>query len=385
MHVRGGQLCERLGESAVPPLTRPSVPSYGLPHYPGDCPTALSADLISSGDRVPVHEQPSAAPDLDELRRRAAATAVPQREAGLVVCENLVRIYQAEGVEVQALQGLDLAVAQGEMIAVIGASGSGKSTLLGILSGQDVPSAGAAEVAGYDLLSMKRRERLSYRRRTVGFVWQQTSRNLLPYLSAAENVMLPMTYTGIKRSRRRGRAEELLDLLSVGHCRDRTPDTLSGGEQQRVAIAVANANEPRVLFADEPTGELDTATSDEVFAALRRANEDLGVTVVVVTHDALVSEQVQRTVGIRDGRTSTEVVRRVAAGEDGVEVLSAEEYAVLDGSGRLQLPGEFTERLHLRKRVRLVLESDHVGVWPDEAARRARSAAQDAAGGGPEH
>src|SRR3954467_12339985 len=186
------------------PLIRPSVPSYGLPHYPGDCLTALSADLISSGDPGPVHERPGAVPDLDELGRRAVATAVPRREAGLVVCENLVRIYQSEGVEVQAPQGLDLTVAQGEMIAVIGASGSGKSTLLGILSGQDVPSAGGAQVAGHDLLTMKRRERLSYRRRTVGFVWQQTSRNLLPYLSAAENVMLPMTYTGIKRSRRRG-------------------------------------------------------------------------------------------------------------------------------------------------------------------------------------
>ncbi|WP_326672607.1 ABC transporter ATP-binding protein [Streptomyces canus] len=316
---------------------------------------------------------------MDELRRRAVAGA-PQREAGLVVCENLVRIFQTEDVEVQALQGLDLTVAEGEMIAVVGASGSGKSTLLGILSGQDVPTAGGAEVAGHDLLAMNRRERLGYRRRTVGFVLQQTSRNLLPYLSAAENVMLPMTYAGTKRSRRRARAEELLGLLSVGHCRDLTPDTLSGGEQQRVAIAVANANEPRVLFADEPTGQLDTATSDEVFAALRQANEELGVTVVVVTHDALVSEQVQRTVGIRDGRTSTEVLRRVATGEDGVEVYTAEEYAVLDGSGRLQLPGEFTERLHLRKRVRLVLESDHVGVWPGETARRARADAQDAAG-----
>lgn len=139
-----------------------------------------------------------------------------------------------------------------------------------------------------------------------------------------------------------------------------------------------------MLFADEPTGELDTATSDEVFAALRRANEDLGVTVIVVTHDALVSEQVQRTVRIRDGRTSAEVLRRGATGDDGVEVHTAEEYAVLDRSGRLQLPGEFTERLHLRKRVRLVLESDHVGVWPDEAARRARSEAQDVASGGSE-
>ncbi|WP_443053997.1 ABC transporter ATP-binding protein [Streptomyces sp. IBSBF 2435] len=326
-----------------------------------------------------VHGQTAGAPDLDELRRRAAAAGVPQRDEGLVVCENLVRIFQTGGVEVQALQGLDLAVSQGEMIAVIGASGSGKSTLLGILSGQDVPTAGSAEVAGHDLLAMKRRDRLDYRRSTVGFVWQQTARNLLPYLTAAENVMLPMTYTGIRRSRRRARAGELLDLLGVGHCADRDPDQLSGGEQQRVAIAVANANEPKVLFADEPTGELDTATSDEIFAALRQANGELGVTVIVVTHDALVSEQVQRTVRIRNGRTSTEVLRRVATDEDGVEALTAEEYAVLDRNGRLQLPGEFTAQLHMRKRVRLALEADHIGVWPDAAARQAKSDAEGAA------
>ncbi len=320
-----------------------------------------------------VHSPTAEPPDLAELRRRAAVAGVPDREEGLIVCENLVRIFQTEGVEVQALQGLDLAVAKGEMVAVIGASGSGKSTLLGILSGQDVPTAGSAEVAGHDLLGMKRRDRLAYRRGTVGFVWQQTARNLLPYLTAAENVMLPMSYTGVKRNRRRGRAEELLDLLGVGYCRDRSPGELSGGEQQRVAIAVANANEPRVLFADEPTGELDTATSEEIFAALRRANQDLGVTVVVVTHDALVSEQVQRTVRIRNGRTSTEVLRSVTTGQDGVEELTAEEYAVLDRNGRLQLPSEFTERLHMRKRVRLALEADHIGVWPDAAAQQAKA------------
>ncbi|WP_407640324.1 ABC transporter ATP-binding protein [Actinacidiphila rubida] len=317
------------------------------------------------------HGQIAEPPDLDQLQRRAVASRLPDRDEGIVVCENLVRIYQAEGVEVQALQGLDLAVSQGEMIALVGASGSGKSTLLGILSGQDVPTAGSAEVAGHDLLAMKRRDRLDYRRSTVGFVWQQTARNLLPYLSAAENVMLPMTYTGVRRSQRRARAEELLDLFGVGHCRNRHPDELSGGEQQRVAIAVAVANEPQVVFADEPTGELDTATSDEIFAVLRQANEDLGVTVIVVTHDALVSEQVQRTVRIRNGRTTTEVLRRIATDEDGVEARAAEEYAVLDRNGRLQLPREFTEHLHMRKRVRLALEADHVGVWPDASAPQA--------------
>jgi predicted ABC-type transport system involved in lysophospholipase L1 biosynthesis ATPase subunit len=255
---------------------------------------------------VAVHEPPSRAPDLDELRRRAAAAAVPQREEGLVVCENLVRIYQTEGVEVQALQGLDLAVAQGEMIAVVGASGSGKSTLLGILSGQDVPTAGAAEVAGHDLLAMKRRDRLNYRRGTVGFVWQQTARNLLPYLTAAENVMLPMTYTGIKRSQRRARAEELLDLLSVGHCRDRTPDTLSGGEQQRVAVARAFVTEPRLLFADEPTGNLDSETGEQVIDLLFEMNRERGTTLVLVTHDAELAKRCDRRLHIAAGEITHE-------------------------------------------------------------------------------
>ncbi|WP_042442874.1 ABC transporter ATP-binding protein [Streptacidiphilus jiangxiensis] len=296
--------------------------------------------------------------DLEELRHKAVAAARPQREEGLIVCENLVRIYRAEGVEVQALQGLDLTVADGELVAVVGASGSGKSTLLGILSGQDTPTAGAARVAGHDLLAMRRRERRDYRRQVVGFVWQQTARNLLPYLTAAENVMLPMSYLKVPRGERRARAEELLDLLGVGHCRHRRQGEMSGGEQQRVAIAVSVANRPRVLLADEPTGELDTTTSEEIFAALRRANAELGVTVVVVTHDPLVSEQVGRTVRIRNGRTSTEVLRAADTGD-------STEFAVLDRHGRLQLPREFTERLGISRRVRLALEHDHITVRPD--------------------
>lgn len=298
---------------------------------------------------------PTAVPGLEEPRRRAPHSA--PADDGIVVCENLVRIHRTEGVEVQALQGLDLVVAEGEMLAVIGASGSGKSTLLGILAGQDVPTAGSARVAGHDLLTMKRRARRDYRRRTVGFVWQQTARNLLPYLSAAENVMMPMGYGGVPRPRRRARAEELLGVLGIADCADRLPAELSGGQQQRVAIAVAVANEPRVLLADEPTGELDTATGEEVFAALRRTNEELGTTVVTVTHDAAVAEQVRRTVRIRNGRTSTEVLRRLDTGDSA-------EYAVLDRNGRLQLPAEYVARLALRRRVRLSLESDHIAVRP---------------------
>ncbi|MCU1509266.1 MAG: transporter related protein [Glaciihabitans sp.] len=297
----------------------------------------------------------------------------------LIVCDNVVRIYQVEGIEVQALQGLDLLVDPGEMIAIIGASGSGKSTLLNVLSGLDAPTAGRARVGGWDLLSLTAADRLTYRRSAVGFIWQQTARNLLPYLSAMENVALPMAFAGVRPRTRARRARDLLGSLGMGDKATRRPGELSGGEQQRVSIAVALANHPEVLFADEPTGELDAATSEEVFAALRRANTELGTTVVIVTHDAEVAGQVQRTVAIRDGRTASEVFRRTAIDEFGASSVIAEEYAVLDRAGRLQLPADFRSTLGLRDRVRLELEQDHVGIWPDARAAVAskRAATED--------
>lgn len=297
--------------------------------------------------------------DLAELQARAAQRAAARaggtdRLQGHLVCDGLVRIFKTEDVEVVALQGLDLVIDRGELVAIVGASGSGKSTLLNILSGLDEPTAGLARVAGHNLLAMSARRRLRYRRHTVGFVWQQTGRNLLPYLTAIENVALPMRLARSRRGRAgTQRARELLDLVGVGYCADRRPAQLSGGEQQRTAVAVAVANDPEVLFADEPTGELDESTAVEVFTALQAINAELGVTIVVVTHDPAVSEQVRRTVAIRDGRTASEV-RRVG----GV----AEEYALLDRAGRMQLPRGYVETLALRDRVRLNLRPDHVQV-----------------------
>jgi ABC-type lipoprotein export system ATPase subunit len=301
-----------------------------------------------------------------------AASSVRRDDFGgdaVIACDSLVRIYSTAGIEVQALQGLDLLVEQGELTALVGASGSGKSTLLNILAGLDTPTAGRARVAGHDLLAMSTRERLDYRRQSVGFLWQQTSRNLFAHLTAAENVSLPMRLAARSRKARKQRATELLDVLGVGYCRDRMPAEMSGGEQQRVAVGVALANEPAVLLADEPTGELDTGTGEEVFAALRTANTDLGVTILVVTHDQQVSEQVRRTIAIRDGRISTEVLRHTRTDEEGQEADVAQEYAVLDRAGRLQIPRDFIETLDMRDRVLLALESDHVGVWPDAAVR----------------
>ena len=307
----------------------------------------------------------SDAPDLVELERRATRSTSAYGEDAHVVCDNLVRIYKTQDVEVIALQGLDLLIGQGEMVALVGASGSGKSTLLNILAGLDVPTAGVARVAGADLLDMSSRDRLRFRRELVGFVWQQTARNLLPYLTAVENVELPMRFAGHPRKARRARALELLELMGVGHRAANRPGEMSGGEQQRTAIAVAVANDPKVILADEPTGELDTATASDVFGALRSANRELGVTTVIVSHDPEVAGNVDRTIGIRDGRTSSEILRRTTTDAHGREEIIATEYAVLDRAGRLQLPRDFTASLDLKDRVRLALETDHIGVWPD--------------------
>ena len=182
----------------------------------------------------------------------------PTAADGMIVCDRLVRIYSGKGIEVQALQGLDLLIAEGELTALIGAAGSGKSTLMNILAGLDTPTAGSVWVAGHNLGAMTAKERLAYRRSVAGFIWQQTSRNLLPYMTARQNVLLPMRLSSLGRRERLRRAGLLLGTLGITHCADRTPDRMSGGEQQRAAIATALANQPKVLLADEPTGELDS-------------------------------------------------------------------------------------------------------------------------------
>ncbi|WP_405982274.1 ABC transporter ATP-binding protein [Streptomyces sp. NBC_00158] len=312
------------------------------------------------------------APTYEELRRQALEAAAPRRHAAgtAIVCDRLVRIFTSDGVEVQALQGLELTVAQGDLVALVGASGSGKSTLLNILAGLDVPTAGTATVGGYDLLEMSSRDRLRYRRETVGFVWQQTARNLLPFLTATQNVALPMQLKGGgrgARARRSARVAELLEALEIGDLGGRRPAELSGGQQQRVAIAVAMANDPAVLLADEPTGELDSETAAAVFEAFRTVNRELGATVVIVTHDPMVAGEVRRTVAIRDGRTSSEVLRRTVTDEHGTESVSEREYVMLDRTGRVQLPQKFLEALGMEHRVAVDLAPDRIEVRRDDA------------------
>ncbi|WP_313557361.1 ABC transporter ATP-binding protein [Miniimonas arenae] len=300
-----------------------------------------------------------------------AATTSPAIawDGPFVLCEDLVRIFTVDTVEVQALQGLTLRLAEGELVAVVGASGSGKSTLLAILSALDRPTGGTVRVAGHDLVAMTRRQRVRYQREIVGFLWQQTARNLLPYLTVRQNVEVPLVLARQRRSVAAARVSALLDLLDVADCADRRPAQLSGGQQQRAAIAVALANAPRLLLADEPTGELDEAASVDVLAAMERVNRELGVTVVIVTHDPTVSAHVDRTIQIRDGRTSTEVVRRTETDDDGRTRRVVEEFAVLDRVGRMQLPADFIAALDLRDRVRLDLQPDRVEVFRDGSAR----------------
>jgi ABC-type lipoprotein export system ATPase subunit len=281
----------------------------------------------------------------------------------LVESHNLVKIYKTAELEVVALQGLDLRVPQGEMLALVGPSGAGKSTLLNILGGLDAPSAGRCEVAGVDLTRLSDRERLLYRRYVVGHVWQQTGRNLLSDLSLLDNVMVPMVLAGYPAGKRRRRATELLRLVGLGDRLDHRPARLSGGEQQRGALAVALANDPPLLLADEPTGELDSVTAREVLALLRRLNQELGLTTIVVTHDRLVAEAMDRSVAIRDGRTSTEVVHAEER---------AEETVIIDSVGRLQIPKALLEALDFGGRARVHLADGHLELWPASGANGAQ-------------
>jgi ABC-type lipoprotein export system ATPase subunit len=281
-----------------------------------------------------------------------------------IVCEDLFKIYKQEDLEVVALRGLDLKVRRGELMAIVGASGSGKTTLLNILAGLDLPSAGRASVGGRSLLTMTPADLVTYRRKEVGFVWQQTSRNLLPYLTAVQNVELPMILEGIEPGPVRSRARELLGMVGLEHRLESKPDRLSGGEQQRVAIAVSLANDPPLVLADEPTGELDSQTASEIFAVLRALNQELGVTIVIVTHDPAIANQIDRVVAIRDGRISTESFRRIRFSGREAYVYH-DEYAVVDRTGRLQIPKEFLERLDVKERARLKLEVDRIEVLPE--------------------
>ncbi len=284
----------------------------------------------------------------------------------LIVCENLVKIYRLnqEGggsVEVQALQGMDIVVTEGEMLGIVGASGSGKSTLLNVLGGLDRPTGGRALVGNQELGQLSPTALDQYRRKTVGFVWQQGARNLISYLTALENIELPLTLSGQVGKSTRARALELLDLVNLRERKDHRLEELSGGEQQRVAIAIALANRPKLLLADEPTGELDTATAQTIYDLLRHLNKQLGLTMVIVSHDPGIARHVDRVVAVRDGKLASETLRVQKADSEEHHLV---ELAVVDAAGRLQIPREYLEQFDIHRRVQVELTEDGILIRP---------------------
>lgn len=281
-------------------------------------------------------------------------------EQPYIQCRDLFKIFKPADLEVVALRGVDLDIHRGELMAIVGASGSGKTTLLNILAGLESPSAGQVRVGDRDLLNISDRELVRYRRLEVGFVWQATARNLIPYLNVRDNVELPMSIAGVGAKERRGRSMELLAALQIEDKARRLPGQLSGGEQQRVAIGVALANRPPLLLADEPTGELDTQMAVDVFEMLGEMNRLYGVTVAIVTHYTGVAQYVDRVVHIRDGRISSESFLHATFQRSGVRVEN--EYLVVDQAGRLQLPREYIEKLRLDGLAAVDIEGEHITI-----------------------
>ena len=293
----------------------------------------------------------------------AASKSSPAQPTGPYVhCGDLFKIYKRADLEVVALRGLDLEVEAGEIIAITGASGSGKSTLLNVLSGLDRPSAGQVRVGKRDLLNISDRELVLYRRLDVGFVWQATARNLVPYLTGQDNIELPMAIAGVPTGPRRRRSMELLQALDMQDRSARLPHQLSGGEQQRLAIGVAMANLPPLLLADEPTGELDTQTASQVFDLFREMNRIYNVTIVVVTHYPGVAQYMDRVLQIRDGRITSESFLQPTFQRSAGAV--QREHLVVDSAGRLQLPQEYVDKLRLAGLAEADIDGDQVTLKP---------------------
>ncbi len=273
----------------------------------------------------------------------------------IVECDGLVKLYKTSEVEVMALQGLELCIEKGELIAIIGKSGSGKSTLLNIIGALERQSAGKIYIDGQDLSNATEKQLEDIRREKIGFVWQKSSQNLFSYMTAVENVESQLYYEKMSKAERRQRALDRLEEVGLRDKADSYPTELSGGEQQRVAIAAALIRDPEILLADEPTGAVDSKTSDMIQSLFRKLNRDRGITVIIVTHDISLANKVDRVVMISDGRVTTEKIMKEkyrenisAMNEEGFDMSSAhEEFSVVDKAGRLKLSDEIREQTGL--------------------------------------
>lgn len=268
-------------------------------------------------------------------------------------CTGLYKIFKVSDLEVVALRGVDLIVEYGELLSIVGASGSGKSTLLNILAGYESPSAGDVNVGEFDLLGINQKEAVEYRKKEVGFVWQQTGKNLVPYLDVFSNIELPMMASDLSLKDRKLRVNELIEFLNLNSIATRLPENISGGEQQIAAIAVALANQPPLLLADEPTGELDDETSDMVLEKMRYVNKNYGITVVIVTHDPKIEDHVNRSIGMRDGKVVKEVLKSKR---------SKNEYVVIDSFGGVQIPQEILSKSKIDSKASLTSDKTKISL-----------------------
>lgn len=291
----------------------------------------------------------------------------------IIICDNLVKIYKLLDLEIVALQGLDFVAKPGEFVAIVGASGSGKSTLMSMIGGLDRPTSGWVHVADHELTKMDEQELNEYRQGEIGFIWQHATRNLLPYLSARENIRLPLLIGGSISEEKEDYINHLLDLVEMTERADHRLSELSGGEQQRVALCVALVNQPQILLADEPTGELDSHLARQMFRTLRRLQADLGLTIVVVSHDIDIAKYVDRVVTIRDGRVATETLKQTPNNGDPLddqeeqeEVHLYEELGIFDSAGSIHIPDQYREILGIQRRARIELTEDGILIRPVE-------------------
>ena len=300
----------------------------------------MNNEYVNNEAVAPVYAEENYA--ADEVTEEGAPEA---EKDNILVCDGLVKIYKTDDVEVLALQGLELEIERGELVAIIGKSGSGKSTLLNMIGGLEKPTAGRLYVDGNDLFAMSEKGLVEYRRKSVGFVWQNSGQNLFPYFTALQNVEAPLYFDHMSQKERRAKAMGLLKMIGIDHRANSYPAQMSGGEQQRVAIAVALAHDPKILLADEPTGAVDSKTSNMIQDIFRKINEEIGITIIIVTHDLSLANKVSRVIMISDGKISTEKIMKEKyrqqldnmTTESLAEVESHEEYSILDKARRVQI------------------------------------------------